>query len=105
MTFAKTFRILGRIAKSFSPKSKERQAIARASKAILFIEEREMIEQYKEFIKRLKGSLSGYEIIMIKVRGLDIPEECRTPDVIALESEIDALAKKILEKRKDNTRA
>ena len=51
--------------------------------------------QFEHFIKTKDRPLNGLELLQLKVYGIDIPHEARTPEIMELVSEIDVLAAKL----------
>ena len=90
-----TLEILGQIAESYPPESIEYQALIKACHAVFFVQHNETKDRFEQFIKEMDRPLNGLDLIKLKVYGIEIPEECRTTDIVALEAEIDALAEKI----------
>lgn len=96
MNNEEALQILRQIAETFSRDSSESQSLEMAAQAMVFCECSAARDKFLDFIKNKNRPLNGYEILQLKTYGVEIPEEYRTPDIVALESEIDALAAKIL---------
>ncbi len=95
MKLQESLEILETVAKSFPRESREHEAVETACHALLFVEGDKVRTRYEHFIKRKDGPLNGLELISLRVYGIDIPDKERTPEVMELASEIDAIAAKL----------
>lgn len=95
MKLETTLKVMGRIAKSFPKASKERKVLAKAAHALFFISRQETRRDFENYIKSIKQPLNGYQMLHLKICGIEIPDELKTPDVMEIEAEMDALADKI----------
>lgn len=95
MKFQQTLEVLGSIADSFSTGSAERDALENACRAILFVERERIRDEFERFLSESDRPLRGIEIIQLKAYGLSLPAEQRTPAILELEQEIDALVAKL----------
>jgi hypothetical protein len=95
MTLDNTLKNLEQIAVKFSPESEEYKSLLKASEALLLVQDYEVREQFRRFVKMRNRPLNGIEIIRLKMYDIDIPDEFKTPEVIALESKIDELVAEI----------
>ncbi|MCX7428830.1 MAG: hypothetical protein NTW96_24790 [Planctomycetia bacterium] len=87
--------ILGQIAASFPQESQEAEAIKVASLAVLYANVQETRTLFERFIREKDRPLNGLELIQLRLYGLDIPDNARSPEILALSSEIDKLAEKL----------
>ena len=95
MEIQEALETLESIAKSFPQKSREYEAVEAACHALLFVESDKVRNRFEHFIKRKDGPMNGLELISLRVYGIDIPDKERTPEVMELASEIDAIAAKL----------
>ena len=90
-----TLETLWQIAKSFPQESQEAKALEVACHALVFVDCQETRTRFEHFIKTKDRPLNGLELVQLKVYGLDIPDEAKTPEIMELASEIDAIAAKL----------
>ncbi len=96
MDIEKVSEILEPIAKSFPQESQEYKALETACLALLFVSAQKTRNQFEDFIKRKdEPMLGGLQLLQLRVYGIDIPDKQRTPEIMELASEIDALATKL----------
>jgi hypothetical protein len=95
MEIQDTLETLGRIAASFPRDSQETKAIETAANALFFARTLEVRNQFQNFVRRLNRPLNGLELIQLRVCGIDIPDEQKTPKIVEFASEIDSLAAKL----------
>lgn len=95
MEIQEALEILEPIAKSFTEESQEYEALEMAARALAFSYTQKTNDQFMEFIAGKDRPLSGIELIHLRFCDIDIPEELRTPEVMELASEIDAIAAKL----------
>jgi len=95
MEIREALETLEMIAKPFPPESQEYKAVEKACNALLFVEVDKAWKDFEHFIKTKDRPLNGFELIKLKVYGIDIPDEQRTPEIMELASEIDAIASKL----------
>jgi hypothetical protein len=95
MTFEDSFKVLGEIARGYPSGSNEYNALLVAIDAIFFLMNEDAREQFRNFIEQKNSPLNGYDFLHLKYYGLDIPDEMRTPEIIALEPDIDMLVSRI----------
>lgn len=94
ISLEKVIEILEKMKDLFPPKSEEGAAILVAAQAVAC----EMREGVREEFRRCvegRSTLMGIDLIQLKSWGIEIPEEYRTPEFLALESELDILIAKI----------
>jgi len=87
--------IIEPIAKSFPEESREHEALLAASRALAFSWMQGVRNQFEDFVKAKERPLNGLELIKLRVYGIEIPDEQRTPQMMELAAEIDALAAKL----------
>ncbi len=95
MEIQEALETLGSIAESFPQESREYAAVEAACHALVFAESDKVRDQFEHFIKTQDRPLNGLELISLRVYGIDIPDNQRTPEVMELASEIDAIAAKL----------
>lgn len=86
---------LHQIFESFPQESQEVKALEMACQALVFVSIQETRSQFEHFIETKGRPLNGLELIQLKVYGIDIPDNARTPEVLELAAEIDMVAAKL----------
>ena len=96
MDIQEALETLGQIARSFPDESQEAKALEAACDALLFLCTDNARRQFEHFVRTKDRPLNGLELIQLKVYGIDIPDDQRTPGIMELAAEIDQLAAKLL---------
>ena len=99
MALDETLETLGRVAASFPEESEEAKAIETAAASLAFVLRQKTRADFEDFINNKNRPISGYELINLRMCGIDIPDELRTPEVMQLESEMDVIAAKLRDLR------
>jgi len=85
--------IIEPIAKQYERDSKEYLALERCCQILLYLFVWDARDDFLKYVNdEQKYILTGLDVIKLKIYGCEIPEEFRTAEVLALESEIDRLA-------------